>query len=220
MKTKDIDGLRGKPKKGEELKDNHLKSILETLFPTYEWIYEKGIRNGSKNCLKDEQGNYYKPDAHCVEEKIVVEVDGDSIGEYGHFSNEKVAQKDIKRDKFYRDLGYKVIAIPPYVQLDSEMIYHYFNIKHSKPLYKASTMHGFMHSKISLPANFSPSGLKRFEKDMQELPLNVRLYIVNTLKKRIRQVKEEDPSLSVEEATNFVIPSKIKYILDFPELSQ
>ena len=101
--SKDIDGLRDKPYKREPYKDNHLKGVLEKLFPHNDWLYNKGIKDSTGKCIKSPSGKKYFPDAHCVNLKLAIEVDGDSISFRNHFSKEDVAIHDLERDKYYRD---------------------------------------------------------------------------------------------------------------------
>lgn len=211
----DVDGLRDKPRKDEPFKENHLKSVLDRLFPDYEWVYNKGIKDSTGKCFKSSSGKKFFPDAHCVELKLAIEVDGDSITFRDHFSKEYIAEHDLERDMFYRNLGYTVIAIPFYVQLDEDMVFYYFEKykpQNKGKLYEAAAMHGFMHSQATLPIDFCQLGRERFEKDMKELPLNVRKYIVKTLKERVQLLRKQGKN--DKEAINAVIPNELQYILD------
>lgn len=211
-----MDGLREHPNKGEGLQDNHMMSVLQRLFPEYDescWIVNKGIHDGSGKCYH-KPGNpksFYKPDFRNDKLKIIIEVDG-AGGKYpNHFSDPEKCKTDIEKAELYESLGYKAVFIPPYIQLDAEMVKYYFGIDYPVKLYPAASEHGFAHPKISLPAMFCKLGADRFCKDMDSLPVSVREKIVQTLKERIAGFEKE--GFSHEDAmAKVLLPSMWKYV--------
>ena len=80
---------------------------------------------------------------------------------------------DAKRDKCYKDKGYKLIRIPYFVQLSAEVIEYYFNKKVVK--FKQIYPHGFIKDNVILPVDFCEKGIERFKNEMQvfkQIPSN------------------------------------------------
>lgn len=210
-----ITGLREKPTNGPE-QPYHLTSVLRRILPGVQW------RQGSKeNTLVDLKGNKVErknggslqPDFLSTELALIVEFDGDSDVKYGgHFTSTEQAVKDVERTKKFLDLGYRVVSIPPYIQLDEVMIDYYFGIKYTEKLYPAASEHGFAHPLISLPASFCKLGVDRFIKDMETIPQSVRDKIVQTLKERIEGFEKE--GFSREDAmAKVLLPSMWHYVI-------
>lgn len=216
----DMTGLREKPlkdKKGNMKQEQpyHMTSIVRRLFPNVEWIQgskENTLIDLNGNKVEKNRGGSLQPDFLSTELALIVEVDGDSNVKYGgHFASTKQAKKDIERTKYFHDIGYKVICIPPYIQLDEVMIDYYFGIKYTEKLYPAASEHGFAHPLISLPASFCKLGVDRFNRDMEAIPQCVRDKIIQTLKDRI--VGFEKEGFSHDDAmAKVLLPSMWKYV--------
>lgn len=209
-----LDGLREKPKNGESLQDNHMVSILQRLFPNdYDsFIHGKAFRDRNGKPIPLLKQEHFRPDFYSEKLGIVIEIDGDSKNRGNHYSKADVVINDNIKDRIYKNYGYeKVVRIPPFVQLDSEMIKFYFNIQYNESLYEAASCHGFAHQSITLPADFCELGILRFEKEMKTLPQNVRNTIIQTLKQRIAEEKEK--GYSEEDSVSRVLPSKLRYLL-------
>lgn len=191
----------------------HMTSVLKRLYPGYEWIMDKGIPDENGKCYH-KPGNAnstYKPDFRNEELKIIIEIDGAGGKYMDHFSNSKKCETDIEKAELYKRLGYKAVFIPMYIQLDAEMVKYYFDIDYREKLYPAADCHGFMHPDIALPASFCPAGIRRFKKEMNEIPESVRNKVVETLKKRIQQYIEE--GYEPEDAKRKVILPSLDYLL-------
>lgn len=207
----DMTGIRERPTKGEKEQPYHMTSIVRKLFPDIEWRHNRNVidRQGNKVNIK---GKTPRPDFLSTELGLIIEIDGDRKGMYkGHFSDFEKAQDDIEKNKIYKDLDYKVIRIPPYVQLDSVMIKHYFNLEYAEKLYPAASEHGFAHPQISLPAIYCELGIERFEEDMKTLPLSVRDKIILTLNDRIADLKNK--GYTSEDAMKKVLPLSLWHYL-------
>ena len=207
-----MDGLREHPKKGEELQDNHMKSILQRLYPDREWIYNEYLRDDTGKVLKTRVGKRVRPDFLSKELKLIIEIDGDNTIRRGHYSIAEEVLNDQEKDECYQAMGYSVVRIPMYVQLDQEMVKHYFGLDYEKDLYPACHMHGFGHPLILLPADFCELGVDRFKKEMTQLPDSVRKEIIRTLKDRIRLFKEK--GYDEEQAVSMVLPLRLKYLVE------
>jgi very-short-patch-repair endonuclease len=207
-----MDGLREHPNKGEKLQDNHMMSILQRLYPNREWIYNEYLRDDTGKIVKTKVGKRVRPDFINKELKLVIEIDGDNTIRRGHYSTAEEVLNDQEKDECYQRMGYRVVRIPMYVQLDQKMVKQYFGIDYEKDLYPTCHMHGFAHPLILLPADFCELGVERFEKEMAQLPDSVRKEIIGTLKGRIRQFREK--GYDDEQAVSMVLPSRLRYLVE------
>lgn len=219
MKTKSIinaDGLRECPAKDKPLENNHVESVLRRLYPhDCNWIHNgnKSLRDSENRTVKTRSGHQVKPDFINEKLKIIIEIDGAGGHNFAHYSSAEQCVKDIEKDELYKELGYKVIRIPMYVQLDSEMIEYYFGIKYEQDLYEACHEHGFLHSDILLPANFCQLGLERFRREYEQLPMNVQNKIAQSLQDRIQMFVDKN-NYEYNVAKSIVIPSQLDDIIN------
>ena len=208
-----MDGLREHPNKGEKLPDNHMMSVLQRLYPNQEWKYNEYLRDDTGMVVNTKVGKRVRPGFICKELKMVIEIDGDNTIRRGHYSKAEEVLNDQEKDKCYKAMGYRVIRIPMYVQLDQTMVKYYFGIDYEKDLYPTCHMHGFAHPQILLPADFCELGVERFEKEMTQFPESVRTIIIETLKERIRQFIEK--GYEKEQSVSMVLPSRLRYMGEF-----
>lgn len=173
METSAQDGLR---ETGPG--NNSLEKILKILFPGREWLHNKQMKDENNQSVPVIGQKSFRPDFRCDELKMIVEFDGDSKTRSNHYSIAKTVILDRLKDQKCKELGYRVIRIPVYIQLDKEMIQYYFDIIHEDLLYSTSGEHGFMHEDITLPADFCEIGVERFKAEMAEFPQSVRLKII------------------------------------------
>jgi hypothetical protein len=207
-------GLRQKPDKDGVEYPFHMTSVLRRLYPGYEWIMDKGVTAENGKCYH-KPGNarsIYKPDFRNDELKIIVEIDGAGGKYLDHFSDPEKCETDIEKAELYKRLGYKAVFIPMYIQLDEEMVKYYFGIDYLEKLYPAADCHGFMHPDIALPASFCLAGIRRFKREMAEIPESVRNTVVDTLKRRIQQYIGD--GYEPEDAKRKVILPSLDYLLE------
>lgn len=167
-----INGLREHPKSNEIEQDFHLSSCLKRIFPNHNFIHNKVLKINNKVIL-DRSGRRIQPDFICEDLNLIVEFDGESWHGGGHYTDPEVCFRDEDRNVILGHLGYKVIRIPFYIQLDKEMIKHYFNVAVDTPLYHMSFDHGFMMPGMKLPNYFCELCLIRFLNELRTLPDNV-----------------------------------------------
>ena len=182
--------------------DNGLNKCLEKLFPNKEFIHDKFLKI-NENYILNKIGNKIRPDYLCEELKLIVEFDG-----YQHYLDPYVIYKDNINTELLKKLGYKVIRIPFYVQLDNTAIKYYFDIDYDKEnIYNTCTDHGFLHPDIKLPSEFCYEGLQRFDMELLQLPKNIFSKIIETIKIRINIYNE------LNLPKNIIIPETLyKYI--------
>ena len=224
--TIDMTGLRERPTSAEAKagieQPYHMTSILRRLFPSVEWSHEY-LKDSMGKCIQIVGASRIAPDFWNLDLKIkgkkgvVIEIDGDSISQPNHFSRTEVAVTDIHKDEAYRNYGFEnIVRIPPYIQLDNEMVEHYFgelpSTKHIGDLYPAVHEHGFAHPLITLPADFCELGIKRFMKDMESIPKNVRNKIIETLHARVGDYQSK--GFSLDEARSLVLPQSLYYLFN------
>lgn len=224
--NQEFTGLRERPtskefKKGIE-HPYHMTSVLQRLFPEVKWSHNY-LKDSNKRCIQTIGSSRIAPDFWNTDlvikgkKGVVIEIDGDSLGQPNHFSRTEVATIDIHKDEAYHNFGFEnIIRIPPYIQLDSEMVTYYFGeletAKQIGDLYPAVHEHGFAHPDITLPADFCEMGIKRFMNDMECIPNNVRKKIIGTLLERINEYQEK--GFSYSEARSLVLPQSLIYLID------
>lgn len=209
-KSSELDGLREIAKN----KRNDLGYVLQRLFPGEEWSHNCSVEDANGNKVTIPGNSYIKPDFCCKNLRLIVEYDGAGGNNTDHFTDDEQVEKDRKRVAAFEKAGYRVVSIPPYVQMDLDMIEFYFGNQAQKidNLYKVVNEHGFLHPDITLPAEYSDLGIERFEKDMKELPIRVCRKIIETLKKRIDDFVKNGNSLAA--AKQKVLPRKLYYLLE------
>ena len=158
---------------------NGLNNCLKKLFPNNTFVHDKFIKVNN-NYITNICGQKIRPDYFCESLKIVVEYDG-----YQHYTDPFVILKDKYNTEALRSVGYTVIRIPFYVQLDKYAIKHYFNIDFNNLLYDTCSDHGFIHPKATLPSQFCEHGIDKFNNDLCVLPKEVTNSIVNSLLYRL-----------------------------------
>lgn len=187
--------------------------ILKKLYPSVNWLIGRRLVTTDGESVEKLVGKIINPDFLSTEIKLIIEIDGDRTNKPGgHFTSKEKAEDDIWRKRIFESLGYKVIAIPPYIQLDASMIKHYFGINYEDILYPAATEHGFSHPEISLPASFCKLGLNRFVTDMSKIPDTVKQKIIDTLRQRVKIFENE--GFCKEDALAKVLPPSIQHILE------
>lgn len=196
MRSKSIEELENKLK-GKYLTEELLGEILEVLYSNFNWLHDKKFEavEGIKH--------NFRPDYCCHELKMCVEFDGPD-----HFTKANVIQADFKKDSTLRELGYEVIRIPYFVQLDTEGIRYFFNL--SAEL-NYGFKHGFISRGVTLPANFCEQGIWKFKDIMFHLEqaehngiVNIFSQIKQSLLNRISSSK-----LAEDVAIITVIPSPL-----------
>lgn len=115
-------------------------------------------------------------------DKLIVEFDG-----YRHFNSSKQILSDKNKNKIAEELKFKLIRIPYFVQLDSEVIEYYFgSLIPNKETFN-SYPHGFIDPKALLPADYCELGQKEFTNFLKLTEgMNFNKSIKNNLKDLIK----------------------------------
>lgn len=159
-----------------------------TLGPTLKDLFNEDFIHNKKF------GNF-RPDYRSDSLKLIVEFDG-----YRHYSSSSNIVKDYQKDREFKNLGYKIVRIPYFVQLDSKIIKLLFDLnKEINNVYP----HGFIDSKALLPADFCELGVNRFEDDLNITFKVIKNDITSSLKDKIKTLDK-----------NIVLPPSLFYLLD------
>lgn len=148
-----------------------LGQCLAEIFPDYKFIHDKTVPGA---------GISNRPDYRCEELKLIVEFDG-----YQHYCQIDTIFKDRLKDEAYTSMGYRVVRIPYFVQLTSDVVKHYFGVNDID--IQINFPHGFIADKgEKLPSEFCSLGLIRFMTELQELSF-LRGDIIQRLRAKIQK---------------------------------
>lgn len=150
----------------QHLNETILGEYLKVIYPDYEIIHDKIIPNSK--CR-------FRPDYRIEELKLLVEFDG-----FSHFNSSATIVRDERKTAIFKSLGYKIINIPYFIQLDERMLLHYFGDA-GKNAIPSEYHHGFISKVALLPADFCNLGIKRFHMILSLLPLEIDEEIITTL---------------------------------------
>lgn len=152
------------------LTEDSLEEFLKQIYPNKEIISNKIVPNSN---LKS------RPDFRIEEEKIIVEFDG-----YRHYNSYETQLRDEIKYHHYTYMGYKVIRIPYFIQLSTEVILKLFGIH--LPDFEQTFPHGFIDNKAT-PLDFNYKGLMKFRDDLiifeKEIAEDILYSLVNTPEK-------------------------------------
>lgn len=133
------------------LDEKKLGKTLDIIFPDEIFIHDKAVPHS---------GTRKRPDYRCENLKLIVEFDGSQ-----HYNDVKWCYDDNEKDDTYIRMGYKIIRVPYFVQLSSDVIKQLFGIDID---YKQIFPHGFIVDKNEvLPADFCSLGYERFLCDLK-----------------------------------------------------
>ena len=136
----------------------------------------------SQDLILDKQFKPYKfrPDVLIQKQKIILEFDG-----YLHYTQPNIILKDYEKNNILKNLGYKIIRIPYFVQLDEKTIKYIFP---DLLVYRISEYpHGFIDKKAILPAAFCELGIKRFIDDLEKFNF-IKNDIIESLENKIKEL--------------------------------
>lgn len=131
----------------EYLSEKKLGIELNRIFSDSEFIHNK---------IVPDSGLRTRPDFRNDKMQLIVEFDGPR-----HFTVPKVILTDFTKDKVYTSMGYKVVRIPYFIQLDVKTVKKFFGINgyySETPIFP----HGFITKSAILPACFCSLGIQQF----------------------------------------------------------
>mgnify|MGYP003300900943 CR=1 FL=1 len=153
------------------LNEEKLGKCLAELFPNNKFVYNNAVPgSGIRN----------RPDYRCEELKLIVEFDG-----HQHYYDMDVISNDRLKDATYTKMGYRIVRIPYFVQLTTDVVAHYFGIEDVDM--QVDFPQGFIVDEgEKLPAGFCSLGIARFVNELQELHC-IQDDIVRSLKVKIKK---------------------------------
>ena len=132
------------------LDEEKLGQVLEIIYPNEKIIHNRKIPGYKELC---------RPDYRLPNLNLIFEFDGST-----HFTNPKRIIMDEKNDIFYKSLGYRVIRIPYFIQMNSEFFKNILNLDIGN-LYNYPN--GFIDNRAALPAEFCSLGLRKYIKNIK-----------------------------------------------------
>lgn len=163
----------------EQLLGEYLKLLSD------DWVNDKSVPNSDSRS---------RPDYRSENLKLIVEFDG-----YHHYNSTARICKDYANNELYVSLGYKVIRIPYFIQMSTELLRDIFkvNIKVER-----TYEDGFIDSSALLPADFCEMGVQKFEQDLHTFEY-AKESIYNTL--RIKATELQSVELVVPKSLEPII---------------
>ena len=158
----------------EFLTEEKLGKLLNIIYSDFEIIHNKKIPNHIKAS---------RPDYRIDELKLIFEFDG-----WTHFCNPNRIIKDEENDLFYNSLGYKVIRIPYFIQMDKAFYKNVLNMDRENDYFYPN---GFIDDSAKLPAEFCYLGLLKFSKLLNNEYNYCREEIEISLKNKIEQLGDK-----------------------------
>lgn len=165
--------------------ESTLSEWMYYLFPNEEIVFDAIIPNEVQLNRGAKEFHRYRPDVRIENLNLIIELDG-----INHFQSVKVIMSDKHRDEFLISLRYKVVRIPFFVQLTTEIIEHYFGIKNLKGSVCKCGFYSMTNNPNALnpnmPANFSSLGYQKYLNIVENLPIGARNEIENSIQEAIK----------------------------------
>ena len=141
------------------IKRTGLEEYLEVIFPDVTWVHDRQIEDLPKGTKKR-----YRPDYRSGSQKIIIEFDG-----IQHYKDPLSILKDAEKDKFYKELGYKVVRIPYFIQLTNSVVETMFGIKVKETLFQEG-IPSMGPKGENTPAFLCHAGIERMAEEFRKYP--------------------------------------------------
>jgi hypothetical protein len=138
--------------------EEYLKVIFPEI-PTKEWIHDKTIEGSNRRS---------RPDYRCESLKLIIEFDG-----VQHYQQPDRIRRDYENQRFYEELGYKVVRIPYFIQLSNKVVKSMFGRDIDEPLFDESIPSLGVKGR-NTPAYCCPEGIKRMAREFNSYPEQYR----------------------------------------------
>ena len=165
------------------LSEENLGKLLENIFPGMEIIHNRKIPGYIEKC---------RPDYRIPSLKLIFEFDGPT-----HYTNSKRILLDKKNDNFYHEVGYNVIRIPYFIQMNKTFYKNILNIERESDY---NFPQGFIEKNIIYPADYCYAGLEKFTKDLEKFSF-FKDEIISSLKNACNELEED-----------LILPNNLKYL--------
>lgn len=138
--------------------EDYLKVIFPEI-PDEKWIHNKTIKGS---------GRRSRPDYRCETLKLIIEFDG-----VQHYQSPDCIKRDNENQRFYEELGYKVVRIPYFIQLSNKVVKSMFGRDIDEPLFDESIPSLGVKGR-NTPAYCCPEGIKRMAREFNYYPEQYR----------------------------------------------
>lgn len=176
-----------------EMTEKNLLVTAKIFWPNGEWGSQKRFAYDPKNKRK-----YYMVDCYSDKMKIIWEYEGPD-----HYENVWKLKRDEERAEYFKNLGYKFLRWPYWLQLTKDVAKHYFGndfsekkyLKAIKEVYKVDkpefVLSPGLHESKNTPANYVANGVRRFMKELNELPISAKAQLAEGLRRYIDDVGDK-----------------------------
>ena len=176
-----------------EMTEKNLLITASIFWPDGDWGSQKRFKYDPNN-----QRKYYMVDCFSDKMKIIWEYEGPD-----HYEDVWKLKRDEERAKYFEDIGYKFLRWPYWLQLTKDVAKYYFEKSYNedkylqaiKKIYKVDKPEfvlspGFHESK-NTPANYVANGVRRFMKELDELPRSAKAQLAEGLRRYIEDVGDK-----------------------------
>jgi hypothetical protein len=167
----------------DEMSEKNLVEALKIFDPDGNWETQKRFSYDPENKRK-----FYKVDAISETKKIVWEYDGPN-----HYNDTWKFHRDLERDSYFVNLGYKMERWPYFYQLTKDVAKKIFNENFSDKKYKdaikkiygvkseTSILAPGWHTTTFTPGSWIEKGVDRFIRRLEEMPKSLKHQITYSL---------------------------------------
>ena len=135
-----------------------LDDYLPFLYPDKTWIHDKPFGK------RGEQSYRIRPDFLCEEEKLIIEFDG-----LQHYTNPLNIRKDRENQAIYESFGFKVIRIPYFINLTTDVVKEMFGINTHDNMFDPN-LPSMSVKWLNTPAFYCVEGIRRMAEDFKRYP--------------------------------------------------
>lgn len=169
LRETEEDAIKAGIDKNTGIKRTGLEKYLEIIFPNVkDWEHDKPLYFWDENNKK----HFYRPDYRSENLKMIIEFDG-----LPHYQNPDIILKDEEKNEIFKELGYKVIRIPYFIQLSNKVVKKLFNVDVKEKLFDENIPSLNIESR-NTPAYLCPMGIRRMaidflDKSTEQLNVNI-----------------------------------------------
>jgi len=136
-----------------------LEDYLQVIFPQVDdWLHDRALG------IVDGVNHRSRPDYRSEKFKLIIEFDG-----LQHYTKPDIIEKDVKNTERYKNIGYKVVRIPYFIQLSNKAVKTLFDVNVSEELFDDAISSLGIKGQ-NTPAYLCPAGLKRMAEEFKKFP--------------------------------------------------
>lgn len=140
-----------------------LETYLAKIYPNVnDWVHDQTL---PEEIETERKIGRIRPDYRSEKLKMIVEFDGTQ-----HYQSPFQIKRDQENTEKYKELGYKVVRIPFFIQLSKEAVKVLFGVDMSEELFIEENHPSLGKDDKCTPACFCPAGIKRMAKEFLKFP--------------------------------------------------